>query len=365
MKKVARIEFLFELLRVVLGLLIAYLFTLLAIVFVADNPVEAVTEFALGPFMNARRFGQIMGKFIPYMISGCGMCFIYACGRFNLIGEGIVNFAPCIAALVLFHTGFMAGLPLVVNLVILLIICAAVGCAVAAVPTFCRENLGGNETVLSIIMNYMLLYLSMYLLKRFLADRSQSYLCSEIFPENAQFPELLANSNFHSGFFVAVLSVLVACLIFYRMKIGQKIRLSGANISFARYSGIRSMGAMYAAQIIGGAFMGIAGCVDVFGLYNRYQYSLLTNIGMDGLVVAVIARKKPIFVPFAAFVLAYIRTSAVVLNLATSIPFEFVNMMQAVLILFVAAQGFLEKSKNKVIFKQSREAELQAGKGAN
>lgn len=365
MKKVAKIEFLFELFRVVLGLLIAYLFTLLAIVFVAEEPLEAVREFALGPFMNARRFGQIMGKFIPYMISGCGMCFIYACGRFNLIGEGIVNFAPCIAAMVLFNTSFMSGLPLIVNLAILLVICAAVGCAVSAVPTFCRENLGGNETVLSIIMNYMLLYLSLYLLKRFLADRAQSYLCSELFPDNARFPALLANSNFHAGIFVSILCVVAACLIFYKMRIGQKIRLSGANVSFARYSGIRSRGAMYAAQLIGGAFMGIAGCVDVFGLYNRYQYSLLTNIGMDGLIVAVIARKKPIFVPFAAFVLAYIRTSAVVLNLATSIPFEFVNMMQAVLILFVAAQGFLEKSKNKIIFKRSREAELCAGKEAN
>ncbi len=337
---------------------------MVAIVFVADDPVSAVREFAIGPFANTRRFGQIMGKFIPYMISGCGMCFIYACGRFNLIGEGIVNFAPSIAALILFGTGFMLGLPLIVNLIILLVVCAIVGGAVASVPAFCRETLGGNETVISIIMNYMLLYLSMYLLKRFLADRTQSFLASKPFPDNARFPSLFRNSNFHSGIFVAILCVILACVIFYRTRIGQKIRLSGANVSFARYSGIKSTGAMYSAQIIGGAFMGIAGCVDVFGLYNRYQYSLLTNIGMDGLIVAVIARKKPIFVPFAAFVLAYIRTAAVVLNLSSSIPFEFVNMMQAVLIMFVAAQGFLEKSKNKVIFKKSKKMELQSGEGA-
>ena len=48
--------------------------------------------------------------------------------------------------------------------------------------------------------------------------------------------------------------------------------------------------------------------------------------------------------------LAYIRTSAVVLNLASSIPVEFVNMMQAILIFFVAAEQFLKKSRNKVIF---------------
>ena len=364
MKRVARVEFLFEFLRVILGLAIAYLFTLLAIVFVAENPLEAVREFAIGPFLTTRRFGQIMGKFIPYLISGCGMCFIYACGSFNLIGEGIVNFAPCIAALALFGTGgLMMNLPLPLNLLILLVICAVVGGAVASVPALCRETLGGKETVVSIIMNYMLLYLSMYLLKRFLSDKSQSFLCSKPFPDNAQFHSLFANSNFHSGIYISAICFIIACVVFYRTGIGQKIRISGANVSFAQYSGIRSIAAMYAAQIIGGVFMGIAGCVDVFGLYTRYQYSALTNIGMDGLIVAVIARKKPFFIPFAAFVLAYIRTSAVVLNLATSIPYEFVNMMQAVLILFVAAQGFLEKPKNRIIFRISREIEAQKKEG--
>ena len=96
-------------------------------------------------------------------------------------------------------------------------------------------------------------------------------------------------------------------------------------------------------------------------MYTRYQYSVLTNIGMDALVVAVIARKKPIYVPLAAFVLAYIRTSAVVLNLSTNIPIEFVNMMQAVLILFVAAQHFLQKSKEKAIYKISMEESKEKG----
>ena len=115
-------------------------------------------------------------------------------------------------------------------------------------------------------------------------------------------------------------------------------------------TGIGASTTVFIAQIIGGIFAGAAACTDAFGLYTRYQYNALTNIGMDGLLVAVIAQKKPIYVPLAALVLAYIRTSAVVLNLASSIPVEFVNMMQAILIFFVAAEQFLKKSRNKVIF---------------
>ena len=133
---------------------------------------------------------------------------------------------------------------------------------------------------------------------------------------------------------------------------------------FAKYSGINTKKTLYLAQLIGGVFAGAAACVDAFGMYTRYQYNVLTNIGMDALIVAVIARKKPVFIPLAAFVLAYVRTSAVILNLSSNIPVEFVNMMQAILILFIAAQSFLQKSKEKVIFKLSYEEE-EAKKGGS
>ena len=122
---------------------------------------------------------------------------------------------------------------------------------------------------------------------------------------------------------------------------------------------------MYMAYILGGVFCGMAGAVDSFGLYPRYQYIALTQIGTEALVVAVLARKQPVFVPLAALVLAYIKASATVLNTSSNIPVEFVNMMQAVLIFFVAAQHFLSGWKNRVIFKTSRELEAQKGGAVN
>lgn len=365
MNKVRRIELTFEFLRVIIGIIIAFAFILVLIALVADNPMEAIVNFSIGPFQTSRRFGQIMGKFIPYVLSGCGMCFIYASGRFSLVGEGIVNFAPAIACMVIFLSGgWMVGIPLWINLLIIIVVCAVTGAVVGLIPALGREKLGANEMVISIMMNFMLLYLSQYILKAFLADRSVSYLASMLYPQNSRFPAIIPDSNFHAGFYVSMIGLLIACFIFYRSRIGRKIRIAGSNPNFARYSGMNIGLVMLAGQVIGGIFSGVAGAVDAFGIYERYQYNMLTNIGMDGLIVAVLARKQPIFVPFGAFLLAYIRTASVVLNLSTAIPFEFVNMMQAVLILFVAADAFLSKSKNKMIFKESRKKVSEQSKGA-
>ena len=82
-------------------------------------------------------------------------------------------------------------------------------------------------------------------------------------------------------------------------------------------------------------------------------------------MVAVLARKNPIFIPFGAFLLAYMRIGANVLNVNTSVPIEFVQVMQAVLILFIAAQTFLAKSRNKVIFKAAEKRSAEKGGGAS
>lgn len=357
MRKVQKIDALFEFLRVVLGLLIAYAIAIVFIIVSSGNPTDAadaVKNFMFGPVTSWRRFGQLMAKFIPYVLMGCGYCFIYSAGRFSLIGEGIVNFAPIITCLLMF-SGFLDGFPLVLNLVIMLLICMVIGGAVAWIPAVVREKLGQSEMVLSIIMNYMLLYLSMWVLKIWLYDKTAAMQSSKLYPENMVFPTLMKGTSFHAGIFVAVIGWIIAMILFNRTKIGEKIRICGGNAKFAVYSGVGATGAVILAQVIGGIFAGAAACADAFGLYPRYQYIALTNIGMDGLIVAVIAQKKPVYVPLAALVLAYIRTSAVVLNLSSNIPVEFVNMMQAILIFFIAAEQFLKKSKNKVIFKMARE----------
>ena len=153
-------------------------------------------------------------------------------------------------------------------------------------------------------------------------------------------------------------------MLFYRTTLGTKIRICGDNLQFAIYSGINARRMMYAAQLIGGVFAGIGAAIEVFGLYNAYYLQALTNVGMDGLLVAVMAKKSPIFCFVTAFVMSYIRQAAAVLNANTNIPVELVTMLQAVIVLFVAAEEFLGKSRRKAIVKISREEEAKAAAAA-
>lgn len=355
MKETRRIELLFEFLRILGALVIAYGLSLLAIALISDSPGEAIYMFAIGPFTSSRRFGQLIGKFIPYLLTGTGMCFIYASNRFNLIGEGAYLMSGCLVAYAAINFGDSA--PHLVVLIALLILGGLVGAGFGTIPAVLKEKLGVNEVVVSIMMNYALLFFATYIVKTKMRDEGITYMASTVFSENVKLTTLVSNTQIHAGIFVGLFAVVVTAIIFYKTPLGYAIRISGSNPDFAKATGINITKSMILAQILGAALAGVGGAVDMLGIYDRYMWTALTNMGFDGLLVAVLSKKNPIFVPLGAFMLAYLRTGASILNYTTEIPIEFVQIVQAIIILLIAAEQFMGKYKRRLIYKAAEEKE--------
>ena len=104
--------------------------------------------------------------------------------------------------------------------------------------------------------------------------------------------------------------------------------------------------------------------IEVTTDYQRFMYGGLTNHGWDGVMLAVLCHNKPQFMPLAALFLAYIRTSADALNFSSSIPPEIISVIQAVIIILVAAERFLAQWEHRVIVKNTKR-EMKTQGGAN
>ena len=339
--------------------MIAYGVTLLCIMIISDDPGNAVYMFAIGPFTSKRRFGQLIGKFIPYLLTGTGMCFVYASNRFNLIGEGTYLMSGCMVAL--FATQILpAQTPHLLFVLILIVVGALTGAAFGSIPAILREKVKINETVVSIMMNYALLYGATYIVKTKMYDTSITYMASEALPAGAKLTTLVRGTQIHTGLFVGILAVIVTALIFYKTPLGYNIRICGSNAKFAKTVGIGMTGSLISAQVLGATLSGIGGTIDILGIYDRYMWTGLTNMGFDGLLVAVLSKKNPAFVPLGAFLLAYMRTGAAILNYTTEIPIEFVDIMQAIIILLIAAEHFMGGFKEKLIFNVSKKKNKEA-----
>ena len=356
MKKVQRIEFFFEVGRIVVSMIIAYGLSLLCIALISDEPIEAIRAFALGPFSSKLRFGQLVKKFIPYLMTGSGMCFIYASNRFSTVGDGVFQFSGCMVALVGLALASTA-IPHLIYVVILILLGALVGIAIGFIPAVLREKLQVNEVVIAVMLNYALLYFCNWIVKEKMLDNQLSYTASYLFDDRMHLSTLVARTDIHSGLIIGLVVVLFTSLVFFRTKLGYNIRVCGANPNFARVSGVNMTRSLILAQVLGAMLCGIGGSVEMLGVYDRYIYTALTTNGTDGLLVAVLAKKNPMLIPLGAFLLAYMRTGASILNYTTTIPIEFVDIMQSLLILLVAAKDLGITIKNSMIFKTSRTKE--------
>lgn len=355
MKKTRQIEKSFEFFRVIVAVLLSYVITLCILVLISDMPLEIIRNFLLGPFSSLARIGDMISLAIPLMLTGLCMCFMYSINKFNLSAESIFIFSGCMTAYVAILLKD-AGLPAWCMIAILLLVGVVSGGLISAIPAYIDNKFKADVVVTSLMLNYVLLYFTQYILKYVIKDRTLSIPASVKLPAAASFQVILPGTTVHSGLFITLAAVGIAVFIFYKTKFGFTMRCIGSNPTFAQYTGIRVNAGIVLTQIVGGMFAGLGGTVEILGRYKRFQWTALTNHGFDGLMVAVLAHKKPELVPVAALLLAYIRTGADVVNRTSDIPPEFVSIIQGIIILLIAAEMFMSKYKNKIIFRLAKKS---------
>ena len=100
MNKTKRIENTFDVVRILIAILLAYLIALIILALISDDPWNVISLFIIGPFNSKKHVGDIFTLMIPLVFTGLCMCFVYAINKFNLAGEGAVNLGGCLAACV-------------------------------------------------------------------------------------------------------------------------------------------------------------------------------------------------------------------------------------------------------------------------
>lgn len=352
--KTKKIELKYNILRPLFAILIAYIIAFVVILIASNEPAKAIKLFVLGPLGTPRHFANVIETMIPFIFTGLAIAVMQRANQFNLIGEGIFFLSGAIAA----YIGINTAMPKVVSPIVIIIISGLIGSVIAMIPAILKIKWKANELVSSIMMNYVLFYLSMYFLNYWMRDISSGFNASFKIPLVSKLPVIIQGTRIHAGLLIALLAIVLVSIMMYKSKLGYELKTVGENENFAKYSGMNVIRITLLAQLIGGFLAGVGGSVEILGMYNRFQWEALTNHGFDGVLVATLARKNPILVPITAFFLAYMRIGADLAARSSDIPVEFVSIVQGIVLLLVGAQLFLESIKRKEIVKNS-EKELE------
>lgn len=331
-------------LAIVISLVIAFII----IMIVSNKPGEAISALLFGPLGSIRRMGSILTTAIPICFTGLAVCVMFQAGMMNMCAEG----AFFLGALAAAATATKLQLPGILGVLVPMLAAALIGAIICAIPAVLRATVGASEMVSSLMLNYVCLYLGLFMLNTFLRDQAFGALATARLPANTNLPKFIHGTSVHVGIFIAIGFIVLCYLFVFKTKTGFKLRTYGQNSHFARYTGISAGGIIVLSQVIGGALAGFGGSVELLGMYDRFQWTSLPGYGWDGIMLAILARNKPQFIPLAALFLAYLRVGASSMATNADVPSELITVIQAVMIMLVTAQAMLRNWKQKMAIKE-------------
>jgi len=349
----------FNMLRTVLSVGIALLISFGIIFLTSEEPVKAIIQLLTGPLQSQRRFGNVIEAMIPLIFTGVGISIMFAANEINLAGEGSFHIGGLVATFIALNTTLPTG----ISPIFCILIAGICGALVTAIPAVMKIKTDSDVLVSSLMMNYIIVFLSNYLLSNVLRDPKAGAVVSYAVPDVTQLGTIFQGTRIHIGLFIALVVALLGYVFMYKTKVGYELRLTGENRSFARYSGINVVKITLISQLLGGFIFGIGGGVELLGMYNRFTWTSQLGYGWDAIIITTLAKKNPLYVPFAAFFLAYLRTGASIMARSTDVVTEIVTITQGIIILLVVAEQFLSKYKHKMISKEAKATLSQVKEG--
>ena len=274
-----------------------------------------------------------LGRAIPIVGLALATAVAFRSGFFNLGGEGQFVLGGLTAAVVCLY------LPLPGILLIFAAFAGAtlVGGCWAWLGADWESRFGVPLLISSLLLNYPARLLASYLASNPLRDVGSGLPQTHVIPEPAQLAGA-ASGRFHVGLIIVLFLAVAVAWVFWRTVFGYRMRVTGLNRRFARYGGIDTGRLGRRVMFASGALAGLIGAIQIMGVHFRFIDGALTRpfYAWTGLMVALLARSRPVGVVVGGFFFAAVQTGGFGMERAVEVPRELAQVIQAFIILFVA-----------------------------
>ena len=310
-----------------------------------SNPIEAYAALFRGAFGSPAALAKTLARATPFIIAALAVAFGFKAGLFNIGAEGQLLVGALGAAWVGTWDS-VAAMPPVLAVLAVLVAGVLGGLFWGGIPGVLKARTGAHEVIVTIMLNAIAVRLAEWLINsrspRILLDVKASVPHTEAIAGAARLPKIVAGTPLHWGLLVAVLLCVLVWFVLQRTTFGFEIRTVGANPNAAMYAGMSVTRTIVLVLAICGALAGVAGAGEVAGGTTGYLTAgAFRNIGFDSIAIALLARANPFACIPAAILWGALLVGAGTMQLQAGVSQDLVFVVQALVILFVAADAIV------------------------
>ncbi len=318
------------------------------------NPLEAYAALWEGAFGSRNAFAETLVKATPLLLVALGICISFRGDVINIGGEGQMIIGAILATWIGLTFTSLPGWAAIS----LAMLAGLLGGALwGGIPGALKAYFNVNEILSTVMMNAIAVQLMNYLLRGPMIDPEQAQLASKI-PQTARLIDefhlarLLPPTRLHFG---AVLAVILAVLVYFllwRTTIGYRIRAVGLNPHAAKYAGVTVSRYVVLSLLLSGAFAGLAGAVQVYGV----NYRMITDgsasgftgsAGFNGIVAALFGQLHPLWSIPASVLFGALLVGANKMQRMVQVPSALITALNGLVVVFVVSSEIWRKRRQR------------------
>jgi len=316
---------------------LALLVLTVILLLIGYSPIECYSSLFRGAFVGKGNLANTLGTSTPLIFAGLSMMVASRSGTFNIGIEGQIIAGAFASAIV--GTSF-AGLPRIIYIPLCFLVAMLVGGLWGALVALLKRVLQVSEIIIAIMLNYIMDYLTKYLLTyHFTVDGM--VIRTEYLPESALLHKMLPLSRLNTGIILAVITVAFVWWLINKTTFGYEMRATGYNPFAAESAGISMRYMPLAAMFISGAIAGMAGAIEVMGVHEYFVADMTAGYGFTGVAIGIMGGGSAVGTLISALVFGSLRAGSATMNRMVSIPGEFIQIFQALVIVFVSTPGIV------------------------
>lgn len=279
-------------------------------------------------------------KMAPLLLVSAGLLITLKAGVWNIGIDGQFLIGASLVGIV---APLLAGRVPVVVLLLLGAGAGFVGGALwGAVPALLRVRYGLNEIITTIMMNYVAIYVTSWMVKGPFKDASVVAPQMATIPQEFRLP-LLPFTRIHLGVVAGLLAVLLVYLMFRHGATGLALTVLGRSRKAAIHAGLPVNRLVVLALLLSAGLAGLAGANDVLGVKGLFQGEWNPQYGLTGFALVFLARLNGVLVfPFACF-FAFLLFGGEMMARTAQIPAFYVPMLEGLMLIFFAISVYFER----------------------
>ena len=291
------------------------------------DPVRAAGVLLHGALGTSNNVFEVLTSSVPLAIVGLGITVAFRANIYNIGADGQVIVGAIVGVVAVQVLGDLG----VVSEPLLLLASVVGGALYGGLAGWLRARFDASEIIVTIMLNYVALQLLGWVVRGPLQESAGIFPRSNTLIPAASLPDLVPDS-LHSGVLIAVVLAVILYAVLRKTVFGFQIDAVGENMAAAEYGGIGVGRIIILSMAVSGGLCGLAGGIEVSGVFHRLEETVAPGITMTGIAVALMARLNPLAVPFTALIFGIFTVGAAALQRQMGVPFPLLWIIEAMVI---------------------------------